>query len=285
MTKSNRAILVAESDEHGGNALGLLNPDTVLLSKDKKKFKPQLTETQQQLWEIREWGRKEAIKLADKSPIVLLKVGDMNQGMVYDVKDNLASQIKIAFMNTKPWLSIKNLVAIRVDSGTEVHSFGGADAEEILVENIHNSKPDLDVQLVDHGLSEIYGVWVDHAHHGCYPGSREWLKGNVALYYLRDIMMKDILRGRVPPQLILRGHYHAVVEVFNRICGQDGKVYRSWLWVLPSLCGMNGHALKVTKSEYEITNGIVAFEIVDGKMREAFEFTRTTDIRIRETII
>lgn len=285
MLKSNRAIIVTESDQHGGNDLGLLNPNTVLISKDKRKYKPTLTETQENLWEVREWGRKEVLHLADKSPIVLLETGDVNQGIVYDVEKRISSQVEIALMNVVPWLNCKNLAGIRVDSGTSTHSFGNSDAESLLVSRIRDRKPDLNVELLDHGLSEICGVLVDHAHHGPYTGSREWLKGNVALYYLRDLMMKDILRGRKPPQLVLRGHYHAVVEVFNRINGADGKVYRSWLWVLPSLCGINGHALKVTRSEYEITNGIVAFEVIDGRLREAYEFTKTLDTRAREVIL
>lgn len=285
MTKTNRAILIAESDQHGGNSLGLLNPETVLLSKNKKKYKPELSETQKNLWEIREWGRKEVLHLANGSPIVLMEIGDVNQGMIFDVDNTLASQVEIATMNIMPWLSAKNLIAIRVDSGTATHSFGHGDAEELLIARINDKKPNIDAQIVDHGLSEIFGVQIDHAHHGPQIGSREWLKGNVALLYLRDQMMKDILRGRIPPQLYLRGHYHAVVEVFNRINGQDGKIHRSWLWVLPSLCGMNGFALKVTKSEYEITNGIVAWEIINGKIQEGIEFTKTTDIRTKETIL
>jgi len=97
--------------------------------------------------------------------------------------------------------------------------------------------------------------------------------------------MKDIMRGRVPPHLVLRGHYHSVVQVFNRINGKDDSVYRSWLWVLPSLCGINNYAIEKTGSEYEITNGIIAFEIVDGKLKDSYEFTKTIDTRDRETIL
>jgi len=53
----------------------------------------------------------------------------------------------------------------------------------------------------------------------------------------------------------------------------------------PSLCGANGFAVQVTKSEFEITNGIVAWEIIDGRVRESFEFTKTTDARIREELL
>jgi hypothetical protein len=282
---SNRVILVAESDQHGGNSLGLLNPDTELISKEKKKYHPTLSETQNHLWRIRSNAVEQIKYLAGKSKIFLLELGDVNQGMVYEVDNGLASQIEIAVSNMQPWLSFKNLAGIRIDSGTSAHSFGDGDAEELLVARLKDRRFDLNIETTNHGISNIAGVLVDHAHHGPSTGSREWLKGNVALYYLKDIMMKDILRGRVPPHLVLRGHYHAVVEVFNRITGSNGVVYRSWLWVLPSLCGLNGHALKITKSEYEITNGIVAWEIIDGKIRESFEFSEVFDARDREVLL
>ena len=285
MPKSNRAIIVAESDPHGGHKLGLLNPEVRLEDEERRLYQPRLTETQNNLWRIREWGKEEVLHLAGKSPIVLFQTGDVNQGIVYDVNDPLSAQADIALMNVMPWLVTKNVVAVRVDEGTAVHSFGQGSAESLLVKRIKDRYPKIDAKVVPHGLSTIYDVKIDHAHHGPYTGSREWLKGNVAQYYLKDIMMKDILRGRQPPHLVLRGHYHSVVEVFNRIRGADGKAYRSWLWVLPSLCGMNGFARQVTKSEYEITNGIVAFEVIDGHIREAYEFTETMDTRVTEDIL
>lgn len=285
MSKIDRVILVAESDPHGGNKLGLLNPDTKLLNERKKEYHPQLTETQQYIWETREWGRKEVKHLADKSPIVLMQTGDVNQGMVYDVNDTLRSQVEIAFMNVMPWLQDKQVVAYRVDDGTGVHSFENGSAEALLVDRIKDRFPKMDAKVMSHGLSTICGVKIDHAHHGPHPGIRLWTEGNIATNYLKDLIMKDVLRGRVPPQLVLRGHYHEVVEVFFRCRAPNGKSYRSWLWVLPSLCGMNGHAQKITQSEFEIANGIVAFEIVNGKIREAFEFTKINDMREIETIL
>jgi len=177
------------------------------------------------------------------------------------------------------------VIAIRIAEGTSSHSFGYGDAEMILRERMKDRRPNLDIEVMQHGLSTVFGCTIDYAHHGPSSGSREWLKGNMALYYLRDIMMKDILRGRKPPDLVLRGHYHSLVQVFNRMNGADGKVYRSWLYVLPALCGANGFAVQVTKSEYEITNGIVAWEIIDGRVRESFEFVKVTDIRFEENIL
>lgn len=280
-----RAILVAESDPHAGHKLGLLNPETLLEDDNGKSYYPTLTETQKEIWKIREWGRNETIKLAKNSPVIVMLTGDVNQGMMYDVNDPLAAQIEIGLMNLVPWTEAKNLIAVRISKGTASHSFGNGDAESILAARMKDRFPKIDTKVVSHGLSNIYGVKVDHAHHGPYTGSREWLKGNVALYYLRDIMMRDIMRGKEPPQLVLRGHYHAIVEVFNRAVGVDGKVYRSWLWVLPSLCGMNGYARQKTRSEYEVTNGIIAYEIIDGKLRETFEFTQTFDYRVTEDIL
>jgi hypothetical protein len=285
LPKANRIILVAESDLHGGSRFGLLNPDTRLRSPLGKEYKPTLSDTQEYLWEVREWGKKEVLKFAEKSPIVLLQVGDVNQGMIYDVDNSLRSQVQIAFMNVQPWLDTKKVVALRVDEGTASHSFGNGSAEQLLVDFVKERYPNVSASVVSHGLSNIGGLKVDHAHHGPHYGIREWTRGNVALYYLRDIMMKDILRGRKPPDLVLRGHFHSVVEVFHRLSGKDNKVHRSWLWVLPSLCGMNGHALKVTQSEYEIINGIIAFEILDGRLRDTLELTKMLDLREMETIL
>lgn len=285
VSKQNRAIIVAQSDEHGGHNLGLLNPETKLTNERGIAYSPIPTETQNMLWETREWGRKEIKHLAGNSPIVLFKLGDVNQGMVYDVDNRLSAQVEIALMNDMPWLKMKNVVKIRIAHGTGSHSFGYGDAEIILAGRMKDKRPDLDVQVMQHGYASVYDCTVDFAHHGPNTGSREWLKGNVALYYLKDIMMRDILRGRKPPNLVLRGHYHSLVEVFNRINGADGKVYRSWLYVLPSLTGANGFAVQVTKSEFEITNGIVAWEIIDGRVRESFEFIKTTDIRTKEELL
>lgn len=285
MPKSNRAILIAESDLHGGHALGLLNPNTILEDVKGNKYQLPLNEVQQYLWEIREWGMNEVKKLAGNSPAILFEVGDVNQGLIYEAKDTLSAQVKIAYMDIEPWLRWKNLIAVEIDKGTATHSFGYGDAEVILADKIKDNFPKVNARAVYHGLSEVFGVKVDHAHHGPSTGSREWLKGNIAYYYLKDLMIKDILRGRKPPHLVLRGHYHSVVEAFHRINGADGEVFRSWLYVLPALCGANGFAIQVTKSEFEFTNGIMAWEVVDGKIREAFEFTKTLDSRINETIL
>ena len=199
MSKQNRAIIVAQSDEHGGHNLGLLNPETKLTDNKGKSYSPVLTETQNMLWEIREWGRNEIKQLAGKSPIVLIKLGDVNQGMVYDVDNRLSAQVEIALMNDMPWLNMKNVVAIRIAEGTGSHSFGYGDAEIILASRMKDRRPDLDVQVMQHGLANVYGCTIDFAHHGPNSGGREWLKGNVALYYLRDIMMKDVcVVGNLP---------------------------------------------------------------------------------------
>jgi len=53
LPKSNRAIIVAESDPHGGHKLGLLNPEVRLEDEERRLYQPRLTETQENLWRIR----------------------------------------------------------------------------------------------------------------------------------------------------------------------------------------------------------------------------------------
>jgi len=74
-----------------------------------------------------------------------------------------------------------------------------------------------DIKMCQHGLLDIDGVTIDYAHHGPFPGSRSWLKGNIARYYLRDLMMREIMNGNSPPKLVVRAHYHTPVEEYLKI--------------------------------------------------------------------
>ena len=53
--------------------------------------------------------------------------------------------------------------------------------------------------------------------------------------------------------------------------------------VLPSWCGMTEYARQATKSEFELTNGLVAFEIDKGKL-SIQPIVTTLDLRVRETV-
>jgi hypothetical protein len=124
---------------------------------------------------------------------------------------------------------------------------------------------------------------VDASHHGPAAGSREWLKGNVARFYLRDLMLVEISMGYKPPNLVLRGHVHEYLrEVLVHLAGD--KEYESQLMLLPSYCGVSDYARKATKSEFILRNGLVVFELVDGIIYRVYLFTKVQDVRTYERI-
>jgi len=78
-----RYIVAIVSDEHAGHKLGLCNPKAKLEQLENGKiieYYPQLSETQKFMWEVHEWGKEEALKLAGKDDVILIHDGDPTHG-------------------------------------------------------------------------------------------------------------------------------------------------------------------------------------------------------------
>jgi len=279
-----RVILVLSADHHAGHALGLLSPYTLLTSPTDEPYKPNLCATQQYLWEdcwtspleeIRRW--------AGRSPIHILLGGDLGQGNKH--KDEwvrqttFADQAKIIQANLEP-LFTRRLEAIEIAIGTGAHNFGKGGLEVTARDLVAQAHPKVHIDISYHSRSNIHGCLVDMAHHGPWPGSRQWLEGNAARYYLRDAMMRDHnVLGKEPSKIYFRAHYHyKVCERVGQMLG--GKIYESWLIEVPSLCGLGDYAHRATRSAPFIINGICAIEVIDGEPRFPPRwFTKTMDIR------
>lgn len=194
----------------------------------------------------------------------------------------LADQIIIAEANVSEWLAHDNVEAIRLASGTGSHIFGESSGP-ILVAEMIRGKWKGDIRVVMHGLAKISGVDVDYAHHGPSAGIREWTAGNQLRYYLRSIMRKSVASGRLPPRLVVRGHFHEYWPETDHIrIGNDW--YTSDIVLLPSYCGMGEYGRQATQSKYVISNGLVAAEIVDGELVQIHAFERSVDLRTVEEL-
>jgi hypothetical protein len=141
-----------------------------------------------------------------------------------------------------------------------------------------------DASAIHHLRIDVGGVLFDVAHHGPGAGSREWLRGTVARYYLRSRALQDINRlGIEPATVYLRFHHHVwlheSLEVY--VNGEPRWVH---LVVCPSYCGLNQYARQVTQSAPELTNGLVVFLVEDGRLLEVKPFIETRDLRAREKI-
>jgi len=268
------------SDTHGGCKLGLLNPKTVLHSLDKDgnliPYTPQLTAVQKWLWKCYVEDIAGVVALAGRDPIVLIHNGDIAHGNKYAeelVSTRPADQIEIGVMIMKPWYEHR-IRSTRLISGTWAHSLGeGSTTLEVA------ARLGPKARVVNHALFTVDGVTIDCAHHGAFPGSRNWLKGNIVRYYTRSIMYDAIAKGEIPPRLVVRGHYHEWVHETVRLNG-----YATDSIVLPAYCGLNGHGRQVTKSMSSISVGMAALEIVDGELRRVWPFERSQDLRTREEL-
>ena len=288
-----RATLVAITDKHGGNALGLMNPDTVFYKKNKRgdleEYTLPINDTQEWLWEV--YGKiikraKQTAKRSD-SPLFVIDLGDQTQGFKYHtelVSTSLADQILIAKANLMPWYNLKRLKAVRLIAGTASHEFEEAGSTVLVSRNLKDKYPDIDTRPMFHGLFDFGGVTIDAAHHGPNDSSREWLKGNSARYYLRDLMTREIMSGREPPKLVLRGHYHVRIYETLRIWTET-KCYQSHIIVGPPLCAFGDYARQITRSAFQVTVGGVIIEVVDGKILEPEFISETIDVRTKEKLL
>ena len=286
LRRGNRTILGAFGDTHGGHILGLLNPETKLKTGEGGYKTPQLNQPQEYLWEIYTKHIKQLMEFADGDDICLLHMGDVTQGKVFGtqlVSTKTSDQFSIAYYNFVPWLEHKNVKYLRMVIGTSVHIFGEGTSEDIIEERIKSSYPNINIRSMYHSLLDYKGVTIDYSHHGPSSGIRNWLKGNEARYYMRSLMWDELACGNKPPHIIMRGHYHTSVKEYLSI-RFDGKEYESWLYVLPSYCMMDEYAIKSTKSQFQITNGMIAIEIKDGKLGKPLQLLDSLDVRTKEKI-
>lgn len=284
-----RYILALFSDIHSGFVLGLMNPETILEAEDGDtvyKYHPQLSATQEHLWSRYEEDIDSVARFANGDPIVAVHNGDIAHGIKYIqqlVSTRMADQIVIGYYNMLPWLEMNNVISLRLIYGTSAHNFGEGSADILVARWLASEFPNRDIQSYHHGLMNIGGVLVDFSHHGPYHGSRQWLTGNVANFYLRDLMTREIMRGKKPPDLVVRSHYHTYVKVTLNISIDDTD-FESILVITPSYSGAGDFARQHARSPYLITNGMVAVEIIDGEIGRVKRYSKTLDIRVKETI-
>lgn len=283
---SNRKILAVISDTHGGLKVALMNPATVLFAEDEngnlQPYQPSLNAQQVYIWRTYTAQIQQLRDIADSSPIVAFHLGDECNGNKYPqmlVSDRISDQITIADYNARPMLELPGMTAYRQVIGTQAHNFGQGSSAHLLVQILQARYPKLDIKPEYHGLVDVGGTTHDIAHHGPYPGSRDWLKGNVARFYLRDLMIREIKHGRRPPDMVHRGHYHTPVHEVLEDTG-----FTSELYVYPSFSMFTDHSMQATMSQNEITHGFNVFEIEDGKITARHMLHATLDVRTVEKL-
>ena len=275
--------------------MGLLNPDTVLPDADINDKGDRVIEgwrqvelrpVQTRLWQWHKGYIKEVQKLADGDDIVFLEMGDLTQGNIFkddlDV-NSLHTQVAISRWNTVPWLNLPEVKAAYFVTGTGVHVWGEGSTERLLVAQLKEMYPQTKIKINDHWTLDIDGFLVDVAHHGPGAGIRNWTRGNVFELYCRSIVMDDIEAGAQVPNLILRAHKHEFI--YRRVVHQvRHKIWDVPAFINPPMCFIGSHALKTVNSPSSMGVGVIAYEIINGKLYDWHPFTNHVDLRTREVV-
>ena len=283
-------FILVRSDTHAGMRFALMRPGVALPQEPingvpVEDYKPRATAAQ-----IHLWGRY--IKDIAKAKTIIrgretcfIDLAEMTEGLRWMrelVTTRMSDQFWIARDNLQPIIAMKNISHFRFVTGTGVHVFQEGSSAQMIANSLA-LETGRDFKVADHWLLNLWGVKIDLAHHGPWPGSRNWLKGNVLRYDIRSMMIDSIGSGEDPPDLVLRGHYHQYVPEIVEY-RSNGRTYRTWVSISPSYALLNSHSLKATRSTPRVTNGMLLYEIRDGKIIERHEMIETIDLRTRETI-
>jgi hypothetical protein len=63
------------------------------------------------------------------------------------------------------------------------------------------------------------------------------------------------------------------------------KEYESTMITLPGFCMLGDYGTQATKSTLLLSTGMVAIEIINGKIYQTHKFIRTLDLRSQEVIL
>ena len=280
------------SDTHGGHTVGLLRPGVSLpvdvpIELGPKSWQPALNPLQELLWksytEDIAWLRD----LAGDRPITMHHNGDPTQGTRFArelVSTREADQFLIAAANLGyPIEELPTLKAFYLTMGTGVHEFGEGTSTIVVRELLKAKYPEMPIELANHWLAEISGIKFDLAHHGPKPGKRKWLESNNLRWYLQDTMERDLDNGNIPADVYVRSHYHTMAKAthYER---RGTRYYTSHIVVTPGYTGIDMYAKQGEQSKWEVTVGLVAFEISRTGAVAIREHFRILDFRKREIV-
>ena len=262
-------------------------PDVQLLDDtgpELRTWTPPSTSIQQWTWPLYAQGIDDIFALADKSSVTLVQGGDLTQGNKHNsgaVSTRLADQYAIALAALEPWYQRRNLKKVFLTEGTECHEWEEGSAPIMIGAELTRRYRKVQTLTARHWLLDADGTPIDIAHHGPGQSKRAWLEGDELRRYAKNILMAEALAGRQTPQVIARGHVHRGIEP-ERVRIPGGHVCEAV--VCPSVCGMSPYAQKVTQSQYILTCGLAAAEVVNGEVIKVHTFWHDLDLRTKAAV-
>lgn len=278
-----RKIIAVIGDTHCGYSGALMPPDVLLLDDtgpEPRTWTPPSTQIQR--WEYGyypddvQW----VFDLAGRNDVTMVGNGDLTAGTHFAgglVSSRLADQYTIALAVLEPWYKHRNLKRVYLTEGTEVHEWNEGSAPIMIGAELARRYPKVRTKTARHWLlkPESTDISLDIAHHGPGQSRRIHLSGDELRRYVRNIMIAEVAAGRKPPDVILRAHVHVPV-------GPEPVTFAGHLCygvVAPSYSGMSLYAQKRSQSTYQLTCGMTAVEVVDGRVLGVHTRWHTLDLR------
>lgn len=259
----NRKIILLLSDTHAGSEYGLTHPETILERESAGKIEqvtPALSEIQRfMFYDIFRPSLAEAMKFAGNDEVIAIHEGDATQGVKYE-PGSISDQILIAVQNMTEILKYKNVTKFRMLKSTPSHALGDySDADVLITTILGKTFPQTDIRTHYHGeyLIKDVDVLMDCSHHGPSRGIRKWLEGNNFRFYMRDILIRKMLRRTRPPDIITRSHTHGKLEEHLTVEG-----HRCWGFITPPMQFPSAYVRQVTRSVDEIEMGMLMIEVI-----------------------
>lgn len=270
-------IIVEVSDSHGASKLAPINPETRLVNLvDNSPITIAPNAIGQMIWD--DFGVRwpgEALDIADGRNIHFRHRGDVVQGTKHSEElhaTNIAHQVEIARMQLDPWLRLPNVKSVRLATGTGAHEFGEGAGSALLAAIVEQTYK-IPTGVGYHDRETIAGVLFDAAHHGP-SGTR-----NAMHNYAIARIVEDMLDGKRPADVIVRGHVHT--PGIEHVSVRD---HWAWMVVAPALQYPNDYARNKAKSPARFCFGVTVYDIRGGKIHGApIKLWRTVDTR-REVI-
>lgn len=285
-----REIVVTQADYQCGYRFGVFNPDTVFDPQDEQEDDWQIvpTATQELLWKNMLSDKREVEHLAGRDPVTLLFVGDAAQGTVLPYQDlllgRLSDQVHAASEVLGLWVAWKNVVRARLIKGTGSHSMYKGSVELMVARDLRKTYHK-DVRAWYHLQLTLHGVEWDVSHKGPKSWARSWLKANNLRWYVKSLMEERLKAWRKPPDAVLRAHYHDFDVCDIHEFDAAGRLWRTWGAICPAYAiMMDDYTRSATESKQAMHSGTLAWEVIDGKIRELHPFVHVFDIPRREVI-
>lgn len=277
------------SDPHANYKYGLMRTGIRLDPEDEgeEDWYPSSTPTQKQLWEWQVGDLAAITALADGDRMGFVLAGDVGHGTILPdntrISPRLSDEYAIAVDFLLPWAELPEMAWMRFVHGTGIHSMKRGSAE-LLVARMLRDLTKKDIAAWYHMDLRVDGIEIDVAHKGPPSGKRIWLEGNEVRYYVRDLMLKSLIAGNHPSDVVLRGHYHDRILELIHVHTQKGS-YRTWGAVCPAnSLFIDDYTKSATASKGLMTAGMLAIEIIGGRVVDIHDFTHVADIRRREVI-